>query len=311
VTTVRRLVVAAALLWPGSWAVALGSPPFTPAPPRRIVIHGTAPAPTPTAQVPAPLRFAWEDPNTLKVVDRSGDTVVVDSTVKARKLELATRVDPRVLAAAVAGFGVPESWLQITFSNESEHRAAAEAQRRRLASRGIELDENVARVDYRFVVDHGRDDVRELAERLREATERAGYSDARGALGMMAAFVQALDYEEQPLFRPGSTAERIYTGGVTVPLETLATRTGDCDTRAVLLAAVLANFRGTGVVFMEGDSHVFVGLRLPPQVGDRYVTVQGIDYVLVELTSSWPLGVIPEQQWQKVRGRLLRVIPIS
>jgi hypothetical protein len=67
----------------------------------------------------------------------------------------------------------------------------------------------------------------------------------------------------------------------------------------------LPNFPGESVVFVRGDEHLFVGVRATPRRGDHYVRVQGIPYILLELTTPWPVGRVSEKQWTRTRGCLL------
>ena len=105
--------------------------------------------------------------------------------------------------------------------------------------------------------------------------------------------MQGLEYKVPPDDRITPDGTRLTTCGVTMPLETLHNGWGDCDTKCFLLASVLSNVDGLPMVLLEGEHHMFLGVACAPRAGDRYVTVQGTDFVLIETTTPWPLGAIP------------------
>ena len=160
------------------------------------------------------------------------------------------------------------------------------------------------------MVENSRADMRPVAAGLLAAARDAGYPDSRAFSGGVTSFVQSLEYRQPAEARRSSSGELLHTAGVTMPLETLANRAGDCDTKALLLASILANVRDAGVVLLDGEDHVFAGLRMPPRQGDRYVRVQGIEYVLVEVTSPWPIGSIPERIAVGLARNEFRVVPV-
>lgn len=257
------------------------------------------------------LGYRWVDENTLRVVERQGDTLVIDPTVVPVGLRAGVVVDRRRLDQVVSSFGVPEPWLSFRYSSEADRRQKLDDLERRSNDRGFTMGRDfVARPVWRWVVEQSREDLRSASSAIKTAATGAGYDDARELLGAYASFVQSLEYRIDPDFRPASDGTRILTGGVTMPLETLATGRGDCDTRCALLASLLASTKGTSVIFLEGQSHAFVGLLGAPRQGDRYVTVQGLQYVLVELTSPMPVGWIPDDLWRGLQRNQFRVTPI-
>ncbi len=93
-----------------------------------------------------------------------------------------------------------------------------------------------------------------------------------------------------------------------MPLESLSRNAGDCDTRAVLLGSTLANVTGTGMVFLESGSHLLVGIRTPPRQGERFVSLQGVDFVLVEPNETHPLGVVGANAQANAQVRIIQVL---
>ncbi len=115
----------------------------------------------------------------------------------------------------------------------------------------------------------------------------------------------------RPTWRVRPGGERILTGGITIPLETLRNGWGDCDSKSLLFASLLAAAGERDVVFFEGNKHLFVGLRLPPRRYDFVVRLRGIPYVLVEATDAWPIGRVPVKVQSGLRRGLYRVIRMS
>lgn len=277
------------------------------------------PAPAKAAQPTAPqlvwsdtLSFSWQDVNTRKVVDREGDTFTIDPSVKPTVLHLEVPIDRWRLAAVIDSFGYPDAMLGFEYRSEAERRAKRAELEQQLGSRGFELvGEDRIRVDYSWVVASSRQDMRPVAEGLATATRKAGYTSSRELSGGVTSFVQSLEYRQPPEVRTNGRGEKVNTGGVTMPLETLATRAGDCDTKSLLLASILENVRGAGVLLLEGSDHVFVGLRMAPQQQDHFVRVQGIEYVLVEVTTPWPIGSIPADVMAGLARNEFRVVRLD
>jgi hypothetical protein len=133
------------------------------------------------------------------------------------------------------------------------------------------------------------DDVRPLAQAILREARRRGARGEREEFGAFASFVQCLKYGECP--DPGDAKHRF---GLSMPLWALATGIGDCDTRAVLLAA-LARSVGLPRVHLVRDAdhaHMLAAAELPVLKGDRFVRdpVSGRQLVLVETTDHWPVG---------------------
>jgi len=262
--------------------------------------------------ITATVKYVWEDPNTAKVMERRGDTLVVDSSRPARQLSHTVTIDLGRLRRAVSSFGIPESWLTISYRTAEERRRKELERNRKARERGIAYDEqsDSMLVAYDWVVENSRDDVAPVARGLTDVARDSGYKELRGFLGVIASYVQALEYRVPGMTRQARDGTTLYTGGVTMPLETLYNGWGDCDTKSLLFASMLANLRGTGVIFLHGNNHVFVGIRGTPRQYDRYVKVQGINYILAELTAPWPLGMLPEEHWRGAQRNLFRIIPI-
>jgi len=102
--------------------------------------------------------------------------------------------------------------------------------------------------------------------------------DSDRYLEMITAFVQSIPYEDHPDGAPPK-----------FPVETVAERTGDCDDKSLLLAALLAR-AGYDVVLLDfiDDSHMGVGVAADAN------TYGSTGYAFIETTDFNFVGVVPE-----------------
>jgi hypothetical protein len=260
------------------------------------------------------LRFEWEDPNSIPVVERHEDTFVRGDG-EAERYSLSFAMDRDRLRRAMESYGIRPEWVEFSYESDEERLALFQQARARCARHGIRLEMEGDFIqmspDGDWIVQNSRGDMAPLARGLYDAARGGNIRDQRGFLGMMASFVQGLEYKVPPDERKDADGAKITLCGVTMPLETLQNGSGDCDTKCFLLASVLANVRGVPAVFLEGERHMFIGVACPPRPGDRYVTVQGIDFVLVETTTPWPFGAIPRSIEDGLQANRYKVIPLS
>lgn len=271
--------------------------------------------PEPTGRGGERLRFEWEDPNTVSYRDRRGDTLVPASREAPDRYAVTFHLDRVRLRTRVEEFGIPEDWIGFRYATEEEYAERLAQQRARFSEHGIAVTPEgkglSISADPQWIVSASRGDVVPLARDLRDLAAEKERSDWREFLGLGASFVQGIRYEIPPDSRMGPEGERIVTCGVALPLEVLANGWGDCDSKCFLLASLLANVDGAGVILLQGENHMFLGVACPPRPLDRYVTVQGIDYVLVEVTHPWPLGTIPRAIEDGLQENRYEVIPVG
>jgi len=181
-----------------------------------------------------------------------------------------------------------------------------------MAEKGMTLEEttNVAKISYDWMIEKSRDDVRASAAAIEKLSIEKDHAGAREMLGVFSSFVQNLEFRSPETYRKNAKGERVFTGGITMPLETLYNGWGDCDTKSVLFASLLANIPQTGVVFLVGKSHMFVGIRGTPRMNDRFIEIRGIPYILTEMTTPWPLGRIPDHNWNALDQGLYNIVEI-
>jgi hypothetical protein len=218
-------------------------------------------------------------------------------------------------------YGVPEAWTTVAAvdwaaTDGSRHeRQRRNELIRRAAERGVRIhfedDTICSEPDYEWIVGRSRDDVRNVAERLSGVYRRSGLDTERGLHRVVASFVQSIEYGIPQPWRTGKQGEEIWNFGIATPVELLHNKWGDCDSKCLLFASLLENFPGQNVVFLVGNDHMFAGVRDIPRRGDRYVTLSGVSYVLIELTDLWPLGRIPSDMWKGVGRNEYRILRVA
>ncbi|HAM35192.1 MAG TPA: hypothetical protein DEB40_12970 [Elusimicrobia bacterium] len=119
-----------------------------------------------------------------------------------------------------------------------------------------------------------------LAPLARTIERNAGVkSHARDLLLLAAtAMVQtSVDYEPVDAVIGG-----VHTGGIWPPVNALVHGRGDCDTKAALLASILANLPGTRLLGVKITGHYLLGVLMKPSQNDSYIRYQNRKYVLIE-----------------------------
>lgn len=99
-------------------------------------------------------------------------------------------------------------------------------------------------------------------------------------------FVQSIPYKIPPSEYKGKK-----TSGLFTPVVCLAEGYGDCDTKSLLLCSILAH--KYELIYLNSTRHAFIGVKMQPTANQEYVEINGIQYVLCEMTSKWKLGKLP------------------
>ncbi|MBZ0269446.1 hypothetical protein K8I85_14925 [bacterium] len=218
-------------------------------------------------------------------------------------------------------YGVPETWTTVAAVDWAAKEGARRERKRRnelirrAAERGVSIhfegDTICSGPDYEWIVRRGTGDVRDVATRLSDVYRNTGLATERDLHRVVASFVQSIEYAIPAPSRPDEDGQPVWNFGIATPVELLHNKWGDCDSKCLLFASLLENFPGQNVVFLVGNDHMFAGVREIPRRGDRYVTVSGVSYVLVELTDLWPLGRIPKDMWQGVGRNEYRILRVA
>ncbi|GFO67746.1 hypothetical protein GMLC_13250 [Geomonas limicola] len=159
-----------------------------------------------------------------------------------------------------------------------------------LTSRGFTiLPGNTLSADLPGIAGRNVKELRPMAQALGAIAEKNGY-DSSEVIGAALSLVQtAFRYEAVPMVIDGRQ-----TGGIYPPLEAVAKGKGDCDTKSVLLAALLMNWNKVKLVGIGVPDHYLMGVLRNPGKGDAYVEYQGLRYVLMEPSGpAWlPPGMV-------------------
>ena len=249
------------------------------------------------------LSLRWQDINTRKVVRWEGDTAVVDPESQMNELTCNIFVNRDAVRNASESFGIPETWISISYHTDEELREKRNDLAKRAAKRGMVMDitKNEFRVNYDWVVQKSIHDIRDAARRIQSAARKSGYHKPRELVGAMASFVQELEYRLPGEFRINADGDRILTAGAMMPIQTLAEGWGDCDTKSLLFASLVRSLDLADVCFVAMQDHLFAAVRLRASPGDHVIRHNGSDWLLVELSDAWPLGHVPQDHLMTIR----------
>lgn len=257
--------------------------------------------------------YRWEDKNGL-VARRDGERVYYRAgqgkTFRLQKVPF----DESDVRRGVEGFGLEKSRLRYSYYDEAERRQKLAELRRYGESRGMQLSADEQwQVNYRWLVSRSASGVASLTERILQLARRRGYKDNRQFYGLIASFVQSLRYDEIESTRRDAAGREVLTAGMITPLQGLVEKRGDCDSFGTLYGSLMANVKGAEVVMLIAGApiqHAFVGVLGVGKKGDRVAKLGNKTYVLVELTSGFPFGTIPNQEWQRLRRyKVVRLTP--
>lgn len=152
---------------------------------------------------------------------------------------------------------------------------------------------------YQYDKDFIIDACNSLAEIREEASlDRVEFADA------IVTFVQDIDYVYVLWGDDCGNGEYPSSGcvdrvqyGLYSPVEFLGGWIGDCDTRALLLYAILKHFGYEAAIAVSTEYQHAMLLLHGPAAGDHIVH-KGIKYFFWETTAKgWPLGVMPPDTW--------------
>jgi hypothetical protein len=254
---------------------------------------------------PEERRWAWEDVNSVPVLRWDGDVRVARPGAVARRLSVRVPVDLNRAHAMERAFGYDVDRAVIRYRTDEElasKRASLDAV---LGAHGVVRrragEGDVLSPDYEWMIEASLEDVRPVARAILSEARRRGARGLREEFGAFASFVQQLRYGESPAVDDGK-----HRFGLSMPAWALATDTGDCDTRAVLLAALARSVRLCEVHLVRdaGHAHMLAAAEIPVQRGDAIVRAGERTLVLVETTDEWPVGRVPEQ----TRGASLQTL---
>lgn len=130
-----------------------------------------------------------------------------------------------------------------------------------------------------------------ISQAFYEQVELSTNSNARAFLNLLLGWSQSIPYNamEDRVASNGS--------GFAPPLGLITQNAGDCDSKAVLISALLqAGLPTTGIVMVLLPHHALLGIELTPIRGEETLIVDGVKYVLFDPTGPrlLPFGQVSE-----------------
>lgn len=221
--------------------------------------------------------------------------------------ELSVRIDPSgngYQMQMVATAGLPIKTIEADLD-----RVTRQTSDEYLHQYFLRLDGNTVMPDYGRIARYYAEVLRPVGRALLQAAGPEGARPAaeRERVALALAFIQGIPYDEV-------TPDRTRFAFVTPPALLIRNR-GDCDTKSVALASLLATLTPgipAAVVLVPG--HALLGVGLPPRPGDRTLRVGMRDFVLLEPVGPalLPLGRISEHSSSSLAaGKGVLVLPVD
>ena len=263
------------------------------------------PPPNPTLHT-----WNWEDDRTQIVFERC-KAIARDPSINPDAFTVRTLIDFDALAAIEDHFGfLPDDVFTLHRADGDDRdyaidRVTEPAYRAALAKHGIILEHDRIRVDFTWLTSRSALHLRPLAEAVvkswrasatvpvQNGTVQPGNGPVHDArIEALTSFVQrAIPYESIP-----ATTGDVERCGLRSPGPTLL-RGGDCDSKAVLLSALIRAVDSEIPLVMVSLSvndrpHVLLGVGIPADPCSAILDHRGVRYVLIEVTSAIGVGVM-------------------
>jgi hypothetical protein len=127
-----------------------------------------------------------------------------------------------------------------------------------------------------------------------------GNNNIRQISGKINEWIQQIPYQDL------SDRQASAGSGYSPPLKLLVENAGDCDSKAVLFAAVLQNiFPKISIGVLYFPDHAVVAAQVPPLESELTVTLQGITYLVIDPTGPAPtkLGSLAQKYQTYLNNR--------
>lgn len=270
--------------------------------PLRTFLQQAA-MPAPTEQRLEPLRLRWEEIRGQVLYEGCKDTRTLDPDLPSAHIDVTVPFDLAAAEAIEKSFGCPDPFPLIWGRSDYETAAPALETRVReaLGQRGLLYDGRSARLDYVGMVRQAMPALAPIVPEVLRVFPRIANQAGRPAevVALVSLVQRGVRYVTIPS-QPGWE-----NGGMRSPLMTLRYG-GDCDSKCVLLAAmlrvadprlpiVLITTRGGGPAPSDDENHMLMGVGIPANECDVTVRVGNQVYVIIETTDGWGIGVAPKE----------------
>ncbi len=272
--------------------------------------------------------FVWRDA-TPSITVRD-NVKYRDPSIAPWRFSIEASIDEARAQAIERHFGVPLDAVQFGFTSEEEKLRCQRLEKTKLAHHGMRLTESkdgssgVLDADYQWLVDGCAKQVEPIAASILRETDRVlkesdapRIANARDKVAAIFRFIQSIPYEEVPELADGK--DRC---GMRTPLITLLSG-GDCDSKSVLMAALIRSKKLADVVIVtltmrDGSGHAILGVNVTPHSTDQTVSYDGKRFVLAEAATSderhdgniADLGEVGPE-WKDFQSRPYEVIPLK
>lgn len=194
----------------------------------------------------------------------------------------------------ISHYGVPEEIYEPYVPSKAEER-----RRKRIIEEALFVREgNFVSPDYSALVAHYMPFTLPIYQLLEKATEG---KSRRDRIEMLIKFVQDIPYGIPPDSEDGKVLH-----GVIPPPFLLTETWGDCDSKAVLFASVMAHDPSINIVFLSVPDHLLLAIEDIPRPYQQSLRHKGKTYVLVEAVGParfdyGDAGAVKYQRFNRIR----------
>ncbi len=271
--------------------------------------------------------FVWRD--ATPSITLRNNVKYRDPSIAPWRFSIEASIDDARAQAIERHFGVPLDAIQFGFTSEGEKLRCQRLEKTKLACHGLRLTESkdgssgVLNADYQWLIDGCLKQVEPIAasilretDRVLKESEAPRIANARDKVAAIFRFIQSIPYEEVPDLSDGK--DRC---GMRTPLITLL-KGGDCDSKSVLMAALIRSKHLADVVIVtltmgDGSGHAILGVNVTPHSTDQTIAYNGKQFVLAEAATSderhdgniADLGEVGPG-WKDFQSRPYEVIPL-
>lgn len=218
------------------------------------------------------------NPHVQYMVDTSGGSydirfTFMDPFGSLQEINLSYPID---LTSRMAGrFGIPSSMFD-KFLDSEQNRAY----RRELLEQGMFMEQGkYLAVDKNAMVDYYAPVFcKPVAAEVVRILQSEGRDGRKNRIETAMYLVQDIPYDI-----PDKDEREMHYGGVMTPPEILIRMFGDCDSKAILFAGILAYLIDpSDVVFLNQKEHVLTAVRGEPGKGHTFIRYEGDKFLLAE-----------------------------